>query len=340
MITRLKAHSQYLEQPSATFDFSRENWGVLFLNMGAPESLDDIQSYLYRIFCDRNIIRLPLSFILQKPLARIISSRRSVMVRKHYQAIGGQSPLLKWTRLQADGVRKALSERFPTVSAFVGMRYSKPLIADALDEALDSGCRHIVLISLYPHYSLVTTGTAIAEVVNWLNRKARDLTVSLIEGFHDNPAYISLLQSRVSDAEAMLPKDLNSKLLFSAHSLPVKMVEAGDPYVDQVRETTVLIADRRDYTLSFQSRSGPVKWVGPETSATIRQFGADGTKSLVIVPISFVSDHLETLYEIDIELAELAHSAGIENFIRTESLNDDARFMKMLAQLIEKKIGK
>jgi len=339
MIKKLKAHSRYLAQPSESFDFAREKWGVLFLNMGAPESLEDIEAFLYRIFCDRNIIRLPLSSLLQKPLARLISSRRSDKVRNHYEAIGGESPLLRWTLLQADGVRKELADKYPEIEVFVGMRYSSPFIASSLDDAISSGCKHVMLVSLYPQYSLVTTGTAIAEVIDWLDRKKPDLTVSLIDGFHNRTDYISLLKSKIEAARQKLPGDQSVKLLFSAHSLPVKMVEDGDPYVDQVRETVALAAGDQDHLLSFQSRSGPVKWVGPETSATIQQLGADGVKSLIIVPISFVSDHLETLYEVDIELAELAHASGIENFIRTESINDDTAFIALLSRLVEEKTG-
>ncbi|MBU1318997.1 MAG: ferrochelatase [candidate division Zixibacteria bacterium] len=339
MIKKLKAHSSYLAQPAESFDFAREKWGVLFLNMGAPESLDDIEAFLYRIFCDSNIIRLPLASLLQKPLARLISSRRSEKVKQHYEAIGGESPLLKWTLRQACGVRRLLEKNYPEIEVFVGMRYSSPFIVNSLDAAVASGCKHVVIVSLYPQYSLVTTGTAIAEVTDWLDRKKHDVTVSLIDGFHNRLEYISLLKSKIEAARQKLPGDHSAKLLFSAHSLPVKMVEGGDLYVDQVRETVALAAGDQDHLLSFQSRSGPVKWVGPETSATIQQLGADGVKSLIIVPISFVSDHLETLYEVDIELAELAHASGIENFIRTESFNDDAAFIALLSRLVGEKTG-
>lgn len=339
MIEKLKAHSKYLAEPAKSFDFEREKWGLLFLNMGAPESLDDVESYLFRIFCDRNIIKLPLSSLLQKPLARMISSRRSEKVREHYKEIGGESPLLKWTTLQADGTREQLAQKYPQIESFVGMRYSNPFIAASLEDAAVAGCKHVMLVSLYPQYSLVTTGTAIGEVTDWLDRKKPDMTVSLVERFNNHADYISILQNKIEAARQKFPAGQSAKLLFSAHSLPVKMVEGGDPYVDQVRETVVLAAGDQDHMLSFQSRSGPVKWVGPETSATIQKLGADGVKSLIIVPISFVSDHLETLHEVDIELAELAHESGIENFVRTESFNDDPAFISLLSRLVTEKIA-
>ena len=337
ILEQFKKHPKYIDNPADKFDFHREKWAVLFLNMGGPETLDDVEPYLYNIFSDRNIIKLPLSFLLQKPLAKFISSKRAPKTIENYRAIGGGSPLLKWTRLAAEGVEKNLKGNYPNVSVYSGMRYTPPFIRDQLDKIAESGYRHVVVVTLYPQYSQATTGTALQEINDWLKAGGSryDLTLSLIPSWYDLPQYVELLRDRIADAMRKVKDRKNSKLLFSAHSLPVKMIEKGDPYLEHVRRTTSLAGEGYDYLLSFQSRSGPVRWQGPETIATIQELGRGGVKELVIVPVSFVSDHIETLHEIDIELKELALESGIENFIRVESFNDDPRFIGLLTDMIE-----
>ena len=339
---QFKAHSKYIENPGDRIDFKSEKWAVLFLNMGGPETLDEVEPYLYNIFSDRNIIKLPLSFLLQKPLARFISSKRASKTKENYRAIGGGSPLLKWTRLAAAGVEKNLRDGYTNVTAYCGMRYTPPFIGNQLDKIADSGCKHVVVVTLYPQYSQATTGTAIQEIIDWLkkNSNRHDLTFSLISEWYDLPQYIQLLKNRIADAMQKVNDRKNSRLLFSAHSLPVKMIAKGDPYLEHVKRTASLAGEGYDYLLSFQSRLGPVRWQGPETIATIQELGRNGVRELVIVPVSFVSDHVETLHEIDIELRELAEESGIENFIRVESFNDDPRFIGLLTDLVEESISR
>lgn len=338
MIDKIKKDGRYLENPSGHFDFENEKWGVLFLNMGGPETTDDIESFLYNLFSDPYIIKLPLSSILQKPLARFISSRRAVKVKGNYEAIGGGSPLLKWCRLEADGVKKELAEKYPRAETFVGMRYTPPFIGETMDRAAEAGCKHIVIVSLFPQYTLATTGTALAEICDWFKKNRTDITFSIIASWHNHPGYIELLRKYIAEAMAASEASVKPKLLFSAHSLPVKLVKSGDPYLNQVTETVRLAGEGYDYTLSFQSRSGPVRWLEPETKITVEKLGHNGVGELVIVPVSFVSDHIETLHEIDIELKELALASGIKKFIRTRSFNDDPRFIKLLAGMVRDKI--
>jgi len=308
----LSEYNRFVESPVSGFDYKSDRWGVLFLNMGGPETLDDIKEYLYNIFSDRTIIKLPLSSLMQKPLARFISSRRTPKVQEHYRMIGGGSPLLKWSKAIADGVETSLAEKYPKVMAFVGMRYTAPFIQNELDRAVESGCKHILIVPFYPHYSLVTTGTALNEVDEWLRKNNNRASISIIPDWHDKPGYIDLLKTKISDAMRKAADKNKARLVFSAHSLPLKIVEQGDPYVGQVRRTAALAGEGYDYILAFQSRTGPVKWQGPDTVDIVKKLGTEGVKELVIVPISFVSDHIETLHEIDIEMKATAKEAGID----------------------------
>jgi ferrochelatase len=339
MIDALKQNPHYLHTPGDHFDFGEEKWGVFFLNMGGPETTEDVRSYLYNIFSDKNIIRLPFSSMLQKPLARLISSRRAPKVIQRYQMIGGGSPLLKWTRLAASGVKRELSKQYPHVEVFAGMRYTEPYIPEELDAAVDEGCRHLVIVPMYPHYCLATTGTALIEVAEWLEDSDSDLSISLIEEWHDHPTYIDLLRRNIDQALEQFGEGERPKVIFSAHAIPQKLADSGDPYIDLVKESVDLAGEGLDYILTFQSRTGPVTWVGPDTLKTVKMLGHQGVTNMVIVPISFVSDHIETLHEIDIELKEAAESAGVKKFVRIESFNDDIRFSTFLADLVEEKIA-
>jgi len=339
MIDALKGHSKILDRPGDHIDFGEEKWGVLFLNMGGPETTEDVKDYLYNIFSDRNIIRLPASPILQKPLARLIASRRAEKVRRRYQMIGGGSPLLKWTRLAASGVKRELAKQYPQVEVFAGMRYTEPFIHEELEAAIDEGCRHLVVLPMYPQYCLATTGTALLEIAEWFEDSEADLSMSIIENWHDYPGYIELLRKYIDDCVEEMDLPNPPKIVFSAHAVPKKLVESGDPYVDQVKKTAALAGEGYDYIVTFQSRTGPVNWIGPDTLKTVRMLGRQGIREILVVPVSFVSDHIETLYEIDIELKEAAEAAGIEKLVRTPSFNDDPQFSTFLADLIEEKIA-
>ena len=192
---------------------------------------------------------------------------------------------------------------------------------------------------MYPQYCRATTGTALDEVLDWIEDTDADITLSIIDDWHDRSAYIDLLRQRIDAAFEQFDKSAAPKVIFSAHAVPQKLAASGDPYVTRIKETAALAGDGYDYLVTFQSRTGPVSWVGPDTLKTVRSLARKGVTDMIIVPISFVSDHIETLYEIDIELKEAALKAGVKNFVRIESFNDDARFGDMLADLIEEKIS-
>lgn len=303
---------------------------AILLSMGGPETTADIQEYLYNIFSDRTLIQLPGGSLLQKPFAAMISRLRKKKVQAHYNLIGGGSPLLRWTKAQAHHLEQELAAELPGFKAYPGMRYFRPTVDQAIECACRDGYRHMILLPLYPQYSLATTGSSFAVARKTLTRHV-DISVTYIEDFHDQPDYIALLHDYIT--AHIGPQDT---LLFSAHSLPQKFVDDGDPYVDQVKQTARLAAGDREYFVSFQSRTGPVTWVGPDTIEEAKRLLAERPGNLFVVPISFVCDHIETLYEIDIELKDLLGQPLGARVRRMPMFNDDRRFAVALANLIRK----
>jgi ferrochelatase len=339
MLKELKSDARYLERPGDQIDFGEEKWGVFFLNLGGPETAEEVPEYLYKVYSDRLVIRFPLSHLLQRPLAKMLAARRAPKVAQRYQMIGGGSPLLKWTRLVAAGVKRELSKQYPQAEVFAGMRYAEPYITDELDAAVGEGCRHLVLLPMYPQYCQATTGTALAKVIEWLEDVEPDLSVSVIEHWHQRPRFIELVRRQIEAAMEQVADRSQAKVVFSAHAIPQKLAASGDPYLLQIKETAALAGDGYDYAVTFHSRPAPMTWVGPDTLTTIRQLARKGVREMVVVPISTVSDHLETLYGIDIQIRDAARRAGVKTFVRVESFNDDVHFTTFLADLVEEKIA-
>jgi protoporphyrin/coproporphyrin ferrochelatase len=327
-----------LTGPKSGFDPKHDAWGVLFVNMGGPEITDQIKPYLYNIFSDRAIIKLPLSFLLQKPFARLISILRTPKVAARYRLFGGGSPLLRHDRKLAEGVRETLIAEFPNLHTYVGMRYIEPFIDAQLQQAINDGCKHLVVIPMYPHYCLATTGTALGVIADFLSGHRGAISVDIVEHWHDCSGYIALLRTRIKQALAKADPAVKIQLLFSAHSIPESIRRGGDPYVDQVVHTCQLAGHGHDYLLSFQSATGPVKWVGPDTLTTIDKLADEGVKQLVIVPISFVSDNIETLYDIDIVMQEHCRHLGMKPLIRTAMFNGEPDFVAFMAGLVREKV--
>lgn len=303
---------------------------VLLIAMGGPDSLEAIPRYLYNIFSDRTLIQLPGGAILQKPFARLISRLRSKKVAEHYKLIGGSSPLLKWTSAQAGLLESTLVNRGHRVSSYVGMRYYEPTIAEAVRQIHADGCDHIIVLPMYPQYTIATTGSSVMELGRVLKGYS-SISWNLIKDFHDYPPFVHLVRDYI---DKYTEKD--DALLFTAHSLPRKFVDEGDPYVDQVKRTAELAADGREYYVSFQSRTGPVEWVGPDTIDETRRLLAESNKRICLVPVAFVCDHIETLYELDIELPQLVGER--ERLYRLPMFNDDPRFAEVLADLVSDRI--
>lgn len=300
---------------------------AILLSMGGPDSIDDIQEYLYNIFSDRTLIQLPGGALLQRPFAALISRLRKKKVQAHYSLIGGSSPLLKWTESQARHLESLLGKDIPGFKAYPGMRYFHPTINEAIHDAYKDGFRRMIMLPMYPQYSLATTGSSFEEAKKVL-KLFTDVEPLFIQDFHQQTDYIALMQQYI---RANIGPD--DTLLFSAHSLPQKFVDSGDPYVDQVRRTASLTAGVREHFVSFQSRTGPVEWVGPDTIDEARRLLAERPGNLFVVPISFVCDHIETLYEIDIELKELLGDEG-HRIRRMPMFNDDPKLAEALAACI------
>ncbi len=320
----------------------REITGILLLNLGGPDSLKAVKPFLYNLFSDREIIRLGPSF-LQRPIAWLISSLRSSKTEHMYKTIGGKSPIRDITEAQAKALEKSLNSSHD-FKIYIGMLYWHPFIADTVDKVLDEGIKRLIVLTLYPHYSKATTGSAITEFKRVI--RGRDINVQYIEQWYDFPPYIDSLAELVY--RGISEFDINDiHLLFSAHSLPETFIKEGDPYVDHVKATIKEIMRRfsRDpynisglhWHLAFQSKSGPVKWLQPATDETIIKLAKTGVKNVFVVPISFVSDHIETLYEIDILYKELAAEHGV-TLKRCHSLNTSEKFIAALKELVLSKI--
>lgn len=309
---------------------------LILLNMGGPDSLEAVEPFLYNLFSDRELIQLPAGALLQKPFARMISYFRAKKVVENYRIIGGKSPLLEWTQKQATGIAQHLGSRF---KPYVIMRYWQPRAEDVLAEIKAAGIETAVVVSMYPHYTGATTGSSVNDFKRSVAKIFPELEYQLIEEWYAWPGYLDALANRVNEGLETFHDLMRDEvqILFSAHALPQKFIDRGDPYQQQV-ETTVQEVMQRvghyDWSIAYQSRSGPVKWMEPGTEETIRQLADAGHRSLLMVPVSFVSDHIETLEEIDVEYRHLATTHGIVNFCRAPSLNDHGDFLAAMADLV------
>ncbi len=315
---------------------------LLVSSFGGPRAIDQVRPFLEALFSDRDAIRLPLGPILQRPLARWIARRRAPRSAAQYRAIGGASPLPRITLEQSATLEARLRARGNDALVFTGMRYGTPGIGDALDAALAAGARRIVCLALYPQYSIATTGSAFNAVARHLaGRRDPPPRLHFVPAFYRSPGYLDALAERIATALRAAPG--GSHLLFSAHGIPAAYARRlGDPYPRQIQETVALVLPRIEAllgapiesSLAWQSRVGPARWIGPSTAARIRSLAREERRSVVVAPISFVCDHLETLFEIDIEYARLAAEVGITHFSRSAALDGHPRFLDALVEAV------
>jgi len=306
---------------------------VLLLQMGGPDSLDAVKPFLLNLFTDRDIIKIGPS-LLQPFIARRIVKKREPKVRENYRQIGGKSPLRALTDQQGAELQKVLGDDF---RCFVAMRYWHPFTEEALAAIRKEGITRIVALSLYPHYSRATSGSSFNELDRQLARSKPKPELVTVRHFFDHPLYIGALAEKIEQGLAGFPDRATVQLFFSAHSLPQSFIDEGDPYLDHILATVKLTMERFEgvsHHLAFQSRAGPVKWLEPSTDDKLKELAALGHKEVLMVPLSFVSDHIETLHEIDIEYREEAHKLGITDFRRMESLNSSPTFISCLAELV------
>lgn len=304
----------------------------MVLNLGGPEQLEEVEPFLVNLFSDREIIRLSPFPFLQKPIARRIAHRRAPKSREAYRRIGGGSPL---TRITAEQCR-ALAERLTPAGPFTVlpiMRYWHPFASRTLAELAAQGIHRLVALPLYPHYSVATSGSSLRDLRRAAAAASSAFTIEEIRSWPEQPDYVACLAENILEAAAALPEP--PALIYSAHSLPVKFIREGDPYVKELGKTISRVEAMTSIRgrLCFQSRSGPVRWLEPSTPDMLRQLAAEGCRQVLAVPLSFVSDHVETDYELDILYRELAEELGM-GFARTRSLNTQPRFIDGLRELV------
>lgn len=310
---------------------------VVLLQLGGPESLDDVQPFLESMFRDPALFAIPVPRPLRNYLARKLSGWRANKSRPLYASIGGKSPIADHTREQARLLERRLRPSLPCRVHFA-MRYGTPSTEVTVGLVRRSGCDRILLLPLYPQYSAATTGSSIREWERCCLRNGFEVPTERIQSYFSHPNYIGAVAHRIGEALARFPPTARPHIVFSAHGLPEKFIRHGDPYRTQIEETVRLVIRKTSWaaghTLCYQSRIGPQRWLKPTLTATLRRLGESGEDSVLVVPISFVSDHLETLSEIDIEAREQAERWGIVHFETAEGLNGSQAFIEALAELV------
>ena len=307
---------------------------VVLFNLGGPDGPDAVEPFLFNLFNDPAIIGLP--GLVRAPLARGLARRRAPEARANYALMGGGSPLLPETEKQARALEAALAEALPGVEArcFVAMRYWKPTTAEAAGAVEAFAPDDVVLLPLYPQYSTTTTGSSLKA---WGEAYGGPGAVRTVCCYPDAGGLIEAHARRILEAFEAAGRPTNLRLLFSAHGLPEKVIRAGDPYQDQVETTAAAIADRLgegwDWGICYQSRVGPLKWIGPSTADAIAEAAKEG-RGVLIAPIAFVSEHVETLVELDHEYGRLAAGLGVSPYLRAPALGIEAGFVGALAALV------
>jgi len=316
--------------------------------LGGPDSLEAVEPFLLNLFLDPDIIPMgPLGF-LRRPLAKLISSRRSIPVRGKYAEIGGRSPIGTLTERQRGALVEALSGEMDPV-AVIAMRYWHPLTAEAVEalrkaEPLDE----IVLLPLYPQFSYATTLSSLKEWRRVYGEPAPGPPQRTVSQFYDHPLYIQAIAQRIGSVLRQFADSSRIHLIFSAHGLPLSLVEKGDPYPNQIEATVRLVCEEgrrqfpdwpKTHLLCYQSRVGPSKWLQPPLTGTIERLGSEGVKEMLVVPISFVTEHIETLHEINIEAREEAKKFGVEVFRMMPAVGDSPLFIAALKDLVLRAVG-
>ncbi|GBD84372.1 ferrochelatase [bacterium BMS3Abin02] len=313
--------------------------GVVLAQMGGPRDQAAVEPFIRAIFEDPDLVPIPGGPATSKVFGWLVAKIRGPFVRKNYRLIGGGSPILEITRHQARSLESVIGER--DVDVAVAMRYTRPDTYDAVRELVRSGVDRLVLLPLYPQYSTATTGSSESELRRVMTELGVDLPLEVIRTWYDHPAYLDVQAALVSEAIERLPESDRDgvTVLFSAHGLPQRVADRGDPYPEETAATVAGVVQRLAYRIDarigYQSRTRPVRWIGPGTDEVLRDLAAEGITTVVVVPISFVSDHFETLYETDILFRDTAKKEGIRRYIRADVMNDRPEVGPMLASILE-----
>jgi ferrochelatase len=306
---------------------------IVLMNIGGPDSPEAVEPFLVNLFSDPAIIRLPL--IVRWPLARLIARRRAGVARDIYDHLGGGSPLLANTKAQARALEAVLGD---DSRCFIAMRYWHPLTEETAAEVKNWQPDEVILLPLYPQYSTTTTASSLAAWQRAAKRQGLDRPTRIIEPYPTAASFIAALAGLIAPVLEEAERSHKVRLLLSAHGLPLKIVQSGDPYPDQINQTAAAVAgalDRPnlDWTVCYQSRVGPLAWLGPQTDEEIKRAGR-GSIAVVIAAISFVSEHSETLVELDRDYRRLAEASGVPAYYRVPTVGTDPRFIAALAELV------
>lgn len=326
---------------------------IVLFQLGGPDSPASIEPFLFNLFSDPDIIDFPFSRLARPMMARMISSRRTRQVQEHYAQIGGMSPLRELTERQARALQAELGKTLDA-RVFVAMRYWHPLTEEAVAQVLAHDFRELILLPLYPQYSRTTTGSSLKEWERKYKSAAgkKALAARVVREFYAHPPYLDAVVEKINQGLARFtgaaPAAGGSEnpeapggdvhLVFSAHGVPVSVIEAGDPYQAQIEATVKLVMERggwgNPHWTCYQSRVGPGRWLGPTLHATLQEVALGGPGRVLVIPIAFVSDHVETLWEINIEARALASTLGMTQFEVMPALNESPKFIQALADLI------
>jgi len=312
---------------------SKPHTGVLLLNLGGPDSLDAVEPYLVNLFTDPFLIRLPLRGAPRRWFAKWVARKRAPHVRQLYSEIGGRSPILPLTEKQC---RRLEDELGPGYRCYVAFSAWTPYIREAVAQARADGVEKLVGVSLYPQWCSATTESAFFDLRKAVNGS---MPVAEVDRYPEDPEYLDALAQTVTEGLRRFDEPAKVHVLFSAHGVPVSIIKKGDPYEREIHATVKGVLERlpngQPWSLSYQSKVGPVKWLEPATADHLPALAAQGVKQLLVVPVAFVSDHIETLHEQRILLRGVATAAGIERYEVANALNDCRLFARALARLVK-----
>jgi protoporphyrin/coproporphyrin ferrochelatase len=315
---------------------------VVLFQLGGPDSAAAVEPFLYNLFCDPDIIDFFGAWFARRPLARYIARKRAGVVREHYDAIGGHSPIRLLTERQARALEAALAPQCDA-RCFIAMRYWNPLTAEAAAEVNARDAPELVLLPMYPQYSFATTSSSLKEWKRLYNPNGSAPREHVIEKFFDHPLYIQAIAEKIALSLTHFSEPDRAHIVFSAHGLPLSLIERGDPYAKHVEETVRLVmqcgAWKNRHTLCYQSKVGRRKWLSPSLTETIDKLARVGEKQLLVVPVAFVTEHIETLHEINIEARQEADKLGVEQFEMMPAVGDSPTFISALSDLILKAIA-
>ncbi len=320
--------------------------GVLLVQLGGPEKREELEPFLYELFADPEVLRIPIGPI-RKLVAWAIARSRGPKSAAIYEAIGW-SPIRRLTELQRQGLERELARRAaasgrPAPAVFAAMTCSAPTVEETLERMKRQGVERAFLLPLYPQYSFTTTRSSLTRVREASRALGYGCAWTTVDAWYDEEGFLDAHAARIREAAAEIPGEGEIHVLYSAHSLPRSLVDRHrDPYQRHVEETVGLIHERLGAPyprhLAYQSKVGPVEWLGPATDETIRQLGAAGVRRLLVVPVAFVTEHVETLYEIGMLFADTARAAGITHFKPVRALDDHPDLIRALADLSERNL--